>query len=171
MRRRGRVRALLKIWQHVEQREIGVAKRSWCRQKTSQTMYRREQRTRQHSLTRTYPVYAISGSEFTDRDDSFIDVTPIRRYRYRRTPPFTIEGSPESDFRSTSAGKLQFHGRFLDINGDCGKKTCWMIIVFRWSSRTVRSLQIRAKGTRSKATKRWTTDSINIEKEEDKIFG
>lgn len=69
-------------------------------------MYRREQRTRRNSVTRTYPVYAISGSEFTDRDDSFIDAASIRRYRYRRTPPFTIEGSSESDFRSVSAGKL-----------------------------------------------------------------
>jgi hypothetical protein len=44
-------------------------------------MNRRGQRTRRNSVTRTYPVYAISASELSDNDDSIIEIKPIKRHR------------------------------------------------------------------------------------------
>jgi hypothetical protein len=47
-------------------------------------MNRRGQRTRRNTVTRSYPIYAISPSELSDDDESIIEIKPIKRHRRHR---------------------------------------------------------------------------------------
>ena len=58
-----------------------------------QPMNRREYRTRQNSVTRTYPVYAISSAEFSDDNDSVAEMRSVDPYGYRRRRPLVINRS------------------------------------------------------------------------------
>jgi hypothetical protein len=47
-------------------------------------MNRRGQYTRRNTVTRSYPIYAISASELSDDDESIIEIRPIKRHRHHR---------------------------------------------------------------------------------------
>lgn len=54
-----------------------------------------ERRVRRNSVTRTYPIYAISPVEFIDDDDdddeSIIEIKPIKRQRRPRKYPSRVK--------------------------------------------------------------------------------
>jgi hypothetical protein len=70
-------------------------------------MNRRGQRTRRNSVTRTYPIYAISASELSDADDdeSIIEIKPIKRHRRHRKYPSKVRPQ-ESIHQYIATGKI-----------------------------------------------------------------
>jgi hypothetical protein len=68
-------------------------------------MNRRGQRTRRNTVTRSYPIYAISTSELSDDDDSIIEIKPIKRLRRHRKQPLRIKPR-ESIIQNVVTGKI-----------------------------------------------------------------
>ena len=85
-----------------------------------------ERRIRRNSMTRTYPIYAISPVEFIDDDDdddeSIIEIKPIKRQRRSRKHPSRVKPEVSIDpyviYGKNNQKRrvfLEHHIRFADI--------------------------------------------------------